>query len=108
MRMREWLGSFRQLQPATSNEIRRQLIRAGREHDQKVAERDALALDAVNSHSAAERYQRLDDEVRVLERQVQILAAALPVAEEREAVATRKAEALAFTKRIEEFEQATA
>jgi hypothetical protein len=93
MNLLEWLRSLRRADRATAADIRRQLNTLRRRHDEMIAERDALALDAVDSDTAADRYQRLDVALVESARRMQILSAALPAAEEREAEAARQADA---------------
>ena len=66
-------------------EIRGQLSDLRHRHERVTADRDALALDAVNSERIALHYLQLDDEASELERGMQLLTAALPSAEAKEA-----------------------
>jgi hypothetical protein len=107
MNMLQWLQSLRRADPTTAADIRRQLDTLRRRHDQMIAERDALALDAVNNDTAAERWQRLDAARVEIARRMQVLTAALPRAEEREAEAARQAELAGRAAQMQEFERQT-
>jgi len=105
----QWLRSLRQQHPTMSSAgIRRHIADRRQQRDQRAATRDALALDAMRSDSAAEQYQRLDAEVAELAQQVQMLEAALPRAEQQEAEAARQADAKARTKRMQDYQCQTA
>lgn len=116
MTILQWLRSLRQQHPAMpSAEIRRQIADRRQQQGQRAATRDALALDAMRSDSAAEQYQRLDAEVAELTQQVQMLDAALPRAEAKEAEAAQHAEAVrreramhAYQHHVQEAQQYTA
>lgn len=108
MSLLQWLQSLRRADRATSTDLRRQLETLRQQHDQMVAERDALALDAVNDDTVAERWQRLDLALNEIARRMQVLNAALPTAEAREADAARQAELGARVARMRAFERQTA
>jgi phage shock protein A len=112
MNFLEWLRSLRRADRATAADIRRQLNTLRRRYDEMIAKRDALALDAVNSDTAAERWTALDDDARRLVRQIDVLAAALPQAEAHEAESARQAEGarreqawVAYQRHIQEAQQ---
>ncbi|MGH6691136.1 MAG: hypothetical protein ACREF4_10735 [Gammaproteobacteria bacterium] len=106
--MRDWLRSLRQRPPAPAAEIRQELAGLRHQHAETIARRDAMALDAVQSDEVAEQYQQLDAEASELARQIQMLEAALPRADAREAEAARQAEADAHAKRLDRHRQQTA
>lgn len=105
--LRRWLTSLRRAAPVTATDIRRQLAALRHQHTDTIRRRDALSLDAMSSDAAAERWMALDDDARRLVRQIDILAAALPTADEREADETRQAEAAARAAQMQEFERQT-
>lgn len=94
---------FRQ-KPATAATIQQQLGATRHRHQQATKARDALAL-AVESGDpdARTQYQRLDADAAQLAHRMQILSAALPMAEAREDEIAKQAEAEVRSKRIEEF-----
>ena len=105
MSLREWLASWRRGAPVTAAEIRREIAAVEVQHANTVAERQAIALDAVNDAAAARRFQDLDTSATELSRRVQMLVAALPVADEREAEAARQSDAAAWAARAKAFDQ---
>ena len=94
MNLLQWLHSLRRPNRPTAADIRGRLNALRRRHDEVLAERNALALDAVLEERAAEKWAELDDLARGLVRQIDVLAAALPQAEAHETEAARQAEAV--------------
>ena len=104
----KFLNAFHRKPAAPSAaEIRGQLSDLRSRHERVTADRAALALDAVNSERIALQYLQLDDEASELENGMQLLRAALPAAEAREAEAARQAEAAARAKRLQTFDRQT-
>jgi hypothetical protein len=103
-----WLRSLRRTESVTAAEIRHRLHELREQHAVTVQQRDAVALDAVNDETAAQRWSHLDGTALELTQRLQVLGAALPAAEAREAEAIRQAEERARANRMREFERTAA
>ena len=103
----EWLRSFRTPRPNTAAEIRSKLHALKQLHAVTVQQRDLVALDAVNDEIAATRWSHLDDTLQALIRRMDLLAAALPQAEAKEAEAAREAEAVRRERAMDTYQQHT-
>lgn len=106
--MRKFFASFRRTAPVTAAEIQRQLAALRQQHTQSVRQRHALALDAMRDQAAAQQWAALDEAAQHLTRRIDVLVAALPQAEAKEADARERAEAAARAKRMQEYERQTA
>jgi len=107
MNLLHWLKSLHRSEPVTAAEIRNKLNALRQEHAVTVRQRDLLALDAVNSEVAAARWTHLEDTAQQLAQRIDVLAAALPQAEAKEAQAAREAEAVARAKRMQDYQRQT-
>ncbi len=103
----DWLRSFRQRQPVTAAELRRHLDGLRRQQTETITRRDAVALDAIRDAVGATRWTALDDTARHLARRIDVLAAALPQAEAKEAEAREQAEATARAERMQDYQRQT-
>jgi hypothetical protein len=108
MNLLNWLRSLRRAEPASAATIRHELQALRHQQAVTVQQRDLLAHDAVNDETAAARWGHLDKSAHNLDQRIQVLTAALPTAEAKEAETARQAEAAALAKRIEDYEKATA
>ena len=105
MTLLAWLSSLRRPQPITASEIRSEWHALKQQHAVTLQLRDMLALDAVNDETAAARWGLLDETGHELARRLQVIAAALPVAEAREAEADRQSVERARQRRMQDFER---
>lgn len=101
----EWLRALRGARPAHACEIRSELQAVRQHHTATVQQRDRIALDAVDEDSAAARWRQLDQAARECEERIELLSAALPLAEVREAEAARAAKEQSRQARIRNFER---
>jgi hypothetical protein len=108
MNLLQWLKSLRCVEPVTAAEIRRRLHALRQQQSVTVQQRDLLALDAVNDEAAAERWRHLDETVLELDQRMQVLTAALPIAEAREAEAAERTEVERRARAMKAYERATA
>jgi hypothetical protein len=105
MSIPDWLRSFRRSTPVETGEIRRELAAVQQRHAETVRQRDGLALAAVSDEGAAGRWAELDTAASELRRRMDVLTQALPVAEARDAVASRRAEEAERQRAFEAFEE---
>jgi hypothetical protein len=92
MNIWDWLRTWRRSEePATADEIREQLADLRGQLAVTVAQRDLCAADAVNDAASAQRWGHLDDSVQIINRRMDMLAAALRAAEDREAADAMRA-----------------
>ena len=103
----EWLRSLRRTPSVTASGIRRELHALKQEYLITVQQGDLLALDAVSDEIAGARWNHLHETALELARRTQILTAALPAAEAREAEIARQAEEQTRQARMQDFERRT-
>jgi hypothetical protein len=107
MSLLNWLKSLRRSDAPTAADIRRQLHEARGNLAVCRQQRDLVALDAVTDEVAARRWLDLDDACTEVERQIALLASALPQAEQREADAARQAEEQRRERALSAYQQHT-
>lgn len=108
MSIRDWLRSFRRIEPATAAIIKAQLRTARDQYAVAVQQRDLVALDAVDDEASAARWQHLDDSTQELASRIDMLAAALPMALAREDEAREQADEQKRQQRMAAYLERTA